>query len=273
MLLKNADISNINSAIDLPWNLDGSFRAGQRKTCNWESPVFSDHASLQLMEFLGPGYLDWDGISQLPKLDAATIKKTVIEKLVVSYGDGNSASYTHNFGSDHTQHLCRRLAKFSSSDTDILTQHYSKLPRKVPAFLITHYIKLLCGALNSDGERRRKFAPDGSVHVGKCAENPFPCYLCNLGDTEVPGDSSKHIFGACSSVLGAWESIQYGANGPCDLSWASLVSKVSPLFIPDYPPADPKAGYNRLALIMSIGPSTRLRWVEARMAPMRELSR
>jgi hypothetical protein len=252
MILKNTDFSNINSAIDLPWNLDGSFRAGQRMTCNWDSPVFSDHASLQLMEFLGPGYLNWDGLSQLPKLDATAIKKTVIEKLIVSYGDGNSASYTHNFGSDHTQHLCRRLAKFCSSDTDTLTQHYSKLPRKVPAFLITHYIKLLCGALNSDGERRKKFAPDGSVHVGKCAENPFPCYLCNLGDTEVPGDSSKHIFGACSSVFDAWECILYGANGPCDLSWAGLVgNKVSPLFIPDYPLADPKAGYNRLALTMA----------------------
>ena len=252
MILKNADFSNINSAIDLPWNLDGSFRAGQRMTCNWDSPVFSDHASLQLMEFLGPGFLNWDGLSQLPKLDAATIKKTVIEKLIVSYGDGNSASYTHNFGSDHTQHLSRRLAKFSSSDTDILTQHYSKLPRKVPAFLITHYIKLLCGALNSDGERRKKFAPDGSVHVGKCAENPFPCYLCNLGDTVVPGDSSRHIFGACSSVFNAWEGILYGAYGPRDLPWAGLaVNKVSPLFIPDYPPADPKAGYSRLALIMA----------------------
>ena len=80
-----------------------------------------------------------------------------------------------------------------------------------------------------------------------------PCYLCNLGGTEVPGDSSKHIFGACSSVFDAWEGVLYGANGPLDLPWAALaVNKVSPLFIPDYPPADPKAGYNRLALTMAV---------------------
>ena len=36
------------------------------------------------------------------------------------------------------------------------------------------------------------------------------------------------------------------------MPWAGLaVNKVSPLFIPDYPPADPKAGYSRLALIMA----------------------
>jgi hypothetical protein len=222
IILKNANFSIISSVSDLPWNLDGSFRAGQRKTCNWDSPIFSDHASLLLMEFLGPGFLNWDGLSQLPKLDDASIKKTVVEKLVVSYSVGNSVSYTHNFGYDHTQHLRRRLAKFSSADSDTLTHHFSKLPRKVPAFLVTHFIKLICGALNSDGERRRKFAPDGSVHAGKCAENPFPCYLCNLGDDVIPGDSSRHIFGACSRVITAWDGILYSTNGPRDLSWGGI---------------------------------------------------
>ena len=252
LILKSIDFGSIRSEADLPWNLDGSFRDRRRKSSHWDSPLFKDHKELQLMEFLGPNLLDWDGVSPLPKLDATTIKRYVIQSLIISYNVGCSSSYTCHFGADHTRHLRARLAKFGSADIDTPIQHFTKLPKKVPAFLITHYIKLLCGALNSDGERRKKFAPDGSVHVGKCAENPFPCYLCNLGDTVVPGDSSKHIFGACSSVINAWESILYGANGPRDLPWAALaVNKVSPLFIPDYPPADPKAGYSRLALVMA----------------------
>ena len=49
MLLKDYDFSNITLENDLPWNLDGSFRAGQARTCNWDSPVFSDHTELQVM--------------------------------------------------------------------------------------------------------------------------------------------------------------------------------------------------------------------------------
>jgi hypothetical protein len=251
-ILKNIDFSNINSAIDLPWNLDGTFRAGQRKTSNWDSPIFSDHVSLLLMEFLGPGFLNWDGLSQLPKLDAASIRVAALGGLIVSYGVGNSVSYTQNFGFDHTQHLCRRLARFGSSDSDILTQHFNKLPRKVPAFLITHFIKLVCGALNSDGERRRKFDPGGSVHTGSCVENPFPCYLCNRGDVTLPGDGSKHLFGSCNSVKIAWDGILNNSRGPSDVAWTLLYdNKVTPLFIPDFPLAEPNAGYNRLSLTMA----------------------
>jgi hypothetical protein len=170
---------------------------------------------------LAPVFSTGTGFPNCPKLDDASIKKTVVGELVVSYSVGNSVSYTHNFGYDHTQHL-RRLAKFSAADSDTLTHHFSKLPRKVPAFLVTHFIKLICGALNSDGERRRKFTPDGSVLAGKCAENPFPCYLCNLGDVVIPWDSSRHIFGACSSVITAWDGILYSTNGPRDLSWGGI---------------------------------------------------
>ena len=251
IILKRADFCNIKSEVDLPWNLDRTFRLGQKKTCNWESPIFSDHDSLQLMEFLGPGFLNWDGYSQLPELNAAAIKMTVTENLVVSYAEVNSVAYTSNLGAGHRQHLCRRLAKFGSSDVDNLTQHFTKLPRKVPAFLITHFIKLICGALNSDGERRRKFAPDGSVHAIKSADNPLPCYLCDGGDVTHPGDCSKHLFSACSCVKTAWEGVVNNHRCPRDEDWVCLLSrKVTPCFIIDFPLADTKSGYNRLALVM-----------------------
>ena len=44
----------------------------------------------------------------------------------------------------------------------------------------------------------------------------------------------------------------YHPLGPRDSEWISLLdSKVSPIFIPDYPPAASGAGYNRIALVMS----------------------
>ena len=171
MLLKNFDFSNINSEIDLPWNLDGSFRVGQRKSCNWDSPVFGDHAELQVMEFLGPTFLNWDGSSQLPKLNKTEIKKLAIERLIISYGTGNSSSYTRNFGRDHASHLRDRLQRVGVADACHTLSHFSTLPKKVPAFLITHYIKVICGALNSDGGRRRKFDSNASAHPDRCAAN------------------------------------------------------------------------------------------------------
>jgi hypothetical protein len=78
IILKNANFSIISSVSDLPWNLDGSFRAGQRKTCNWDSPIFSEHASLLLMEFLGPGFLNWDGLSNCPNWTMPQSRKLLL---------------------------------------------------------------------------------------------------------------------------------------------------------------------------------------------------
>jgi hypothetical protein len=252
LILKSIDFGSIRSEADLPWNLDGSFRDRRRKSSHWDSPLFKDHKELQLMEFLGPNFLDWDGVSPLPKLDATTIKRYVIQSLILSYNLGCSSSYTCHFGADHTRHLRARLAKFGSADIDTPIQHFTKLPKKVPAFLITHFIKLMCGALNSDGERRRKFAPDGSVHPSKCDDNPFPCYLCSQGNAVLPGDSSKHIYASCNCVKNAWDGILNNPKCPRDESWICLYDKkVSPHFILDFPLADSNAGYNRLSLIMA----------------------
>jgi hypothetical protein len=236
---------------DLPWRLDGSFRDACRKSSNWDSPRFIDHSELQLMEFLGPNFLAWDGVAPLPKLDGPSIKNRTVQSLIISYNVGCSASYTNNFGSDHNHHISNRLAKFGSADTVNTTLHFAKLPKKVPAFLISHFIKLTCGATNSDGERRRKIDPDCSVHLGKHAENPFPCYLCDLGSEVLPGDCSRHIFGHCTVIKNAWEAILNNSRCPRDEAWICLHSKkVTPCFILDFPLAEADAGYNRLAMVM-----------------------
>ena len=249
--LRRADFDKISSELDLPWNLDGSFRDAASRSCNWDSPLFSDHSELQLMEFLGPNFLDWDGVVPLPKLDDKNLRRLITRSLIISYNPGCAVSYTNNMGADHLHHLSARLAKWGSSDVNQLLAHFAKVV-KTPAFLTTHFIKLLCGASNSDGGRRRKFAPDSSVHPGKCIENPWPCYLCNLGDTTLPGDRCEHIFTSCTCVKAAWDGVLNHSRGPRDNDWIKLYDgKLSPIFIMDSPPADHDAGYNRLALMMS----------------------
>ena len=252
MLLKDHDFSNITSENDLPWNLDGSFHNGQARTCNWDSPVFSDHTELQVMEFLGPSFLGWDGASSLPKLDKREIQELLTKKLIVSYCPGNSISYTRNFGRDHASHLSGRLRSVGIVDAYNTISHFSTLPKKVPAFLITHYIKVICGALNSDGGRRRKYDVNSSVHPDRCADNPHPCYLCGAGDATSPGDCSRHLFSSCESVRSAWGMVINGPGGPGDLSFASYFENSAiPLYGIDYPPAVDGKGYNRLCLVMT----------------------
>jgi hypothetical protein len=75
-VLKNFNFSNITRESDLPWNLDGSLRGRSRRATNWDSPVFKVHTELQVMEFLGADYLNWDGCSALPKLALFRSKPT-----------------------------------------------------------------------------------------------------------------------------------------------------------------------------------------------------
>ena len=249
--MRKIDFNMISSESDLPWNLDGSFRDRERKSSNWLSPLFRDHSELQLMEFLGPNFLGWDGVSPLPKLDDKSLKMLIIQKLIISYNVGCAASYTSNLGADQLHHLSRRLAKWGAPDVNGLMAHFAK-GDKTPAFLITHYIKLLCGADNSDGGRRRKYGPSSSVHPDKCVENPWPCYLCNQGDANLPGDNCTHIFTSCRCVKEAWDGVLNHALGPRDNDWIKFFdSKLSPIFILDFPPAMHGAGYNRRALVMS----------------------
>ena len=251
-ILKNYKFDSINLESDLPWDLDGGLRGRSRGSTDWDSPVFRDHTELQLMEFLGADFLDWDGFSPLPLLDAVSIKRIVIENLLLSYGDERHAAYSRNFGSDHFSHLRARCLRFGVSEINTLLCHFDKLPKKVPAFLVSHYIKLFSGALNYDGGRRRKFEPNGSVHMAKCPVNPFPCYLCGQGTIVLPGDNERHIFASCVCVKDAWADVLLHPLGPVDYEWCSVFrGKISPLFILDYPPAVDNQGYNRLSLVMS----------------------
>ena len=252
MLLKNCDFSNITTETDLPWNLDRSFRIGRRRTCNWDSPLFSDHTELQLMEFLGPLFLDWDGISKLPVLDKHEIQNLITKRLILSYNAGNTSSYTSNFGRDHTSHILKCVVRMGVADVNHTLSHFSTLPKKVPAFLVTHYIKVFCGALNSDGGRRRKYDINSSVHPDRCSTNPQPCYLCGAGDVASPGDCSRHLFSSCEIVRSAWDLVISGPGGPGDITFASFFENSSvPLYALDYPPAGGGEGYNRLSLVMT----------------------
>jgi len=204
------------------------------------------------MEFLGPSFLEWDGTSALPKMDKRKIQELFTKRLIISYCPGNSISYTRNFGRDHTSHISSKLRGVGIVDAYHTISHFSTLPKKVPAFLVTHYIKVLCGALNSDGGRRRKYDPNSSVHPDRCANNPYPCYLCGAGDVDSPGDCSRHLFSSCESVRSAWDLVISGPGGPRDLAFASCFENTSiPLYGIDYPPAVGKGGYNRLSLVMS----------------------
>jgi hypothetical protein len=252
MLLKNFNFSLIATEEDLPWDLAGSLRGRNRRATNWDSPVFRTHTELQVMEFLGPDFMDWDGISALPMLDAKAIKKIALKSLIIEYNISRSRTYTANFGKDHVNNLRGRCSKYGIFDTDTLVNHFTCLPKTVPAFLITYYIKLFNGALNFDGGRRRKFDPNGSVHTDKNPDNPFPCYLCNGGSSILPGDHQSHIFTSCPRVQSAWADVLLHPRGPNDTSWyRSFQELITPLYLPVSPPAGKQLGYNRLTLIMA----------------------
>jgi hypothetical protein len=249
MLLQNVDFKNIHSLNDLPWDLNGN---GAGRSSNWDSPVFRDHTELQLMEFLGAGYLDWDGHSQLAFLTKKAIKKILVDKLIISYSDFNRGPYTQHLGQDHLSHLRARCLKVGVDNTVSITEHFTSMANSFPAFLISFYIKLLCGALNLDGGRRRKFAPNGSVHPSKCRENPFPCYLCGFGDLQYPGDHPSHVFSNCEVVKNAWCIMLHHPQGPIDVAWhGEFNNKTTPLYIPDYPKASRQSDHNRFAIVIS----------------------
>jgi len=175
-----------------------------------------------------------------------------MNRLIISYSAGSARSYTRNFGRDHTGHIKNKLEKVGVDDASHTISHFSTLPKKVPAFLVTHYIKTLCGALNSDGGRRRRYDVNSSSHPDRCASNPYPCYLCGSGDAVSPGDCRSHLFSSCEKVRSAWDLVINGPDGPADITFASFFENSSvPIYALNYPPADGGEGYNRLSLVMT----------------------
>jgi len=251
VILKDFDFGPIASEGDLPWRLDGSGRGRAFRSSNWDSPRFKDHKELLLMEFLGPDFMNWDGSSPLPKLGRNAIRKLAIRKLIISYGSRRAVEYTRELGRDHCNHLLLRHEKYGAL-TVLPCAHFAALPANTPPFLVTHFIKLICGATNYDGGRRRKFAPEGSVHPERSPSNPFPCYLCGQGDVDRPGDNENHILCSWRVVKDAWMSILRHPKGPHDDEWVQhFADKVSPLFIIDFPLGGKDCGFCRLALVLS----------------------
>jgi len=251
VMLKDINFNQFSSELDLPWRLDGSGRGPAFRSSNWDSPRFKDQSELLLMEFLGPDFLDWDGCSPLPKLSKTEIKKQVIHSLILSYRPRRALEYTRQLGRDQCSHLMFRHSKYEAS-SDVALAHFNALPSNIPPFLVSHYIKLLCGATNYDGGRRRKFAPNGSVHPEKSAANPFPCYLCSTGSVDLPGDNERHIFQSCSVVKSAWLNTVLHPSVPIDNEWVQVFAeKTTPLFIIDFPLEGKNTSYCRLALVMS----------------------
>ncbi len=111
------------------FGLGWGFQHTQSSDLVVDSPVFSDHVELQVMGFMGPAFINWDGSSQFPKLDKIEIKKLATERLIVSYGTGNSLSYTRNFGRDHACHLRDRLRRWDEVPYSIPLLHTPKRSR------------------------------------------------------------------------------------------------------------------------------------------------
>ena len=128
------------------------------------------------MEFLGPDFLNWDGLSPLPKVDTKFLKDCLVNRLIVSYSESRSKQYTAAFGNDHTRHLSLKLSRFGPPTLGPLLSHFSTLNSPTISFLVSFFVKLVCNCLNTDGDRRRQFDPDGSTHPLKNPSNPTPCF-------------------------------------------------------------------------------------------------
>ena len=252
-ILKEVNFASFSSETDLPWSLDRSRSVRQPNLpCDWESPVFRDHTDLTVMEFLGSDCMDWDGDHPLPKLDGVTIKKVLVQKLIVSYNESCKKRYTNELGRDHLTHLSLKFANWNGSSNTTL-EHFGSLPPSTPGFLVTLFVKILCNALNTDGDRRRHFDPLGSRHQLKSVTNLTPCYLCNQGNNTKgeTGDSCKHIFQNCQVIKKALVLTLSHCEGPNDPEMRGYFSsKTNPLFVLDYPPAGSSLGYSRLSFVM-----------------------
>ena len=245
LLLKNFDFSSLKSEDDLPWLLSGELRVGGNyESNNYNSPLISDHKNLTLMEFLGPEYLDWDGHTPLT-LDKKSIKSVAIKRGLLLYRGPFS---TTKKSKDFYHHVASKYALEGSSAASNSIDHFSSLPRDIPAFLVSHYIKALCNALNTDS-RRRGFDADCSSHPKKNSTNKWPCYFCDGGDLTNPGDRGKHIFSSCPVVKMAISAALRSHEGPNDPLFTKIFDlKTTPLFILDFPLT--KLKYSRLSFIM-----------------------
>ena len=249
LLLRKVDFKALKSEEDLPWRLDGTVRGGDiQRSLNYDSPLFSDHYNLSLMEFLGDEFLNWDGQTPL-NFSKADIKCVSIQHGILHYTGPRSGSKS-DLLKDFYHHIADRYKLHESAASPNSFSHFKVLSKQTPYFLISHYIKCLCNALPTDS-KRRFVDPDCSTHHARSPTNKYPCYLCDFGDGVNHGDRCKHIFSDCPSAKSAVMSALCSPDGPGDKSFTNIfLKKTTPLYILDFPTAPEKCNYSRLGFIL-----------------------
>jgi len=226
-LFKHTDFKSINIEADLPWSLDRTMPANSLPL-EYVSPRIQDHIKLALMEFLGPLYLNWDGVTKL-HLTKEKIHEVLLHCGSILYPASGYCKKRKVHGRDHLHHLAKRYSKFESKASSMTLAHYALLSSSIPAFLVTHNIKCLCNALNTDS-RRCFFDPASCSHVRKSPTLVRPCYLCSKET-----DQTSHIYCSCGVVKAALKLVFASPLCPKDSKWSAiLVKKSTPLFILDF---------------------------------------
>ena len=233
-LLKHVDFPKILAEADLPWCLDGTLRARSDSSApRYDSPRIRHHSDLALMEFLGPFYLNWDGGSPL-KMTKEVIHNVLVDRGTVRY-PALARNRVKTLGPDFLHHLAARYGKHGSIASCMAPVHSALLPSTIPSFLISHQVKAVCNALNTDS-RRKVFDPTCSTHPSKSTPRDRPCYLCSK-DT----DSTSHLYGSCPVVKAALRLCLSDPRTPTDPNWSeALDKKTTPLYILDFEaPSEP----------------------------------
>jgi hypothetical protein len=222
----------------LPWPLGTN---DSNLGVSYFSPLFDDSVNLALMEFIGPKFLAWDGVS-----DLSNLKDVEIKRLLVKHGLHQVKDHSEKERSRFSD-LVTKFGRFSSSPTNTLA-HFATISPSTPNSHLEHNLLLYTNALATD-KRIRHFVPDSSVHPAKNQWYPYPCYFCSLGN-----DSVQHIYGECGVVRGLLTALtRRGVENCIPLTDPLIfggVSLVKPLFIMDFPLAK-RGGQHGAAFLLA----------------------
>ena len=194
-------ITKINN-LNAPWGYNTD-RNGPEHEGVYAFPTLIQHnRNLAIMEFLSPKYYNWDGQTDLSKLNKKTIKETLINKQFHQWADINSKENKFITGHNRQRDLQLKFQHFSSNSTIELTlEHFKHINKKIPPYIINHHLKLYTNSLATD-RRIRHFAPNSSVHPNANSNNPYPCYLCNIQNS-LNEDGALHIYQNCLTTKNA----------------------------------------------------------------------
>jgi ribonuclease HI len=233
--LRRSKLKGIKSQADLPWPLSTK---DDKFGIYYHSPIFEDNTNHALMEFLGKGFLQWNGQSDLSALKDKSIKRTLIQ---CGLHTGPPVAHPGLKLTERAEKLNHIFKLYNTTPTSTL-EHFSTLDPCTPNHLLTHHLKLYTYALETD-RRIRYFAPNASAHPARSALTPYPCYFCSKGD-----DTLLHIYDptSCPVVksiiadLAVTHDIHHQAL--IDTSFASeLTAGNTPLFIMNFPKSNSKS--------------------------------